>query len=83
MLWDRGRGGGYLSLFMTGSDSERVYFTNPAQPRRIEMNIIKLTAVTPQGKKRIYAGCYKKGTVLDSACMVNRELCSRNTTKES
>jgi hypothetical protein len=23
---------GYLSLFMTSSDLERVYFTNPAQP---------------------------------------------------
>jgi len=31
VLWDRGRGGGYLSLFMTGSDPERVKLTKPAQ----------------------------------------------------
>jgi len=39
VLWDRGRGGGYLSLFMTGSDPERVNFTNPAQPRRVKIYI--------------------------------------------
>jgi hypothetical protein len=39
MRWDRGQGGGYLSLFMTDSDLERVDFTNPAQPRRIKIDI--------------------------------------------
>ena len=39
MLWDWGGGGGYLSLFMTGSDPERVNFTNPAQPRRVKIYI--------------------------------------------
>jgi hypothetical protein len=34
-MWNRGRGRGYLSLFMTGSDPERVNFTDPAQSRRV------------------------------------------------
>jgi hypothetical protein len=53
VLWDRGRGGGDLSLFMTGSDLERVHFTDPAQSRRVKTNIpLKKAAVTPQGKER-------------------------------
>ena len=63
MLWDRGRGGEYLSLFMIGSDPKRVDFTNPAQSRRVKINI-KITAVTLQDKNDIYAGCYRKGTVV-------------------
>jgi hypothetical protein len=31
--------GGYVPLFMTGSDPERVNFTNPAQSRRVKINI--------------------------------------------
>jgi hypothetical protein len=38
VLLGRGRAGG-LSLFMTGSDPKKFNFTNPAQPRRIKMNI--------------------------------------------
>jgi hypothetical protein len=34
-----GRGGGYLSLSMTGNDPKRVNFTNPAQPRRVKLNM--------------------------------------------
>ena len=60
MPWDRGRGGGYLSLLVTSSDPERAIFTNPAQPRRIQKKVKYIlyiyiyiyTAVTPQGKKR-------------------------------
>jgi hypothetical protein len=39
VLWDRGRDGGYLPLFMTGSDTERVNFTNHARLRRVKKNI--------------------------------------------
>jgi hypothetical protein len=57
VLWDRGRGGEYLSLFMIGSDPKRVDFTNPAQSRRFKiLHILKNTAVTPQGKKQYLCG---------------------------
>jgi len=46
--------GGYLSLFMTGSDPKRVSFTNPAQPRRVKMNVyIKKYRSHPAGQKTI------------------------------
>ena len=65
MLWDRGRGGGYLSLFMTGSDPERVNSTNPTQPCRVKIDIPKFK--TPQSPRRakndICAGCCRNGTV--------------------
>jgi hypothetical protein len=36
----QGWGEGYLSLFMTGSGSKRVNFTNPAQPRRVKIDTV-------------------------------------------
>jgi len=50
----QGWGEGYLSLFMTGSDPKRVSFTNPAQPRRVKMNVyIKKYRSHPAGQKTI------------------------------
>jgi hypothetical protein len=61
---DRGQGGGYLSLFMTGSDPERVNFTSPAQPRCVKIGISLKKPQSPRrAKTNIYAGCYRKGTV--------------------
>jgi hypothetical protein len=53
VLWDRGRGGGYLSLFMTDNDPERVNFTNPAQLRRFKIDIIKYRS-HPAGQKTTF-----------------------------
>ena len=50
---------------MTGSDPERVNFTNPAQPRRVKIDVYKKIPQSPhRAKNDIHAGCYRKGTVL-------------------
>ena len=53
--WDKGRGRGYLSLFMTGSDPEKVNFTNPAQPRSVKIYILsKKCRSHPTGQITIF-----------------------------
>jgi hypothetical protein len=42
-----------VSLFMTGSNPERINFTDPAQPRRIKTNIYK-NAQSPRRGKTIF-----------------------------
>ena len=60
MLWDRGRGEGYLSLFMIGSDPERVNFTNLAQPRRVKIDKYFKNTINPAGQKLCLCGVLSK-----------------------
>jgi len=52
VLWDRGRGGGYLSQFMTGSDLERLISPSPHNPAGSKQVNIKI--LSPHRARTIF-----------------------------
>jgi outer membrane murein-binding lipoprotein Lpp len=54
------------------SDPNNFIYTNPAPTG--SKTILKLTAVTSQGKNYIYAGCYREGTVIAYNCTQVQQL---------
>ena len=66
------RSGGLSSLVTCSSDPNNFIYTNPAPTG--SKTILKLTAVTSQGKNYIYAGCYREGTVIAYNCTQVQQL---------
>ena len=61
-------GSGGAGLSMPASNPESVILTNPAQPRRVKIDICLNLPQSPcRTKNDIYAGCYKKGMVHQEA----------------